>query len=54
MVQEGQFTVNEHIFLDKLKGIQMYHTEDHNGRKAVTEMIDSNYVRTLFLNIFKL
>ena len=36
--------VKEHIFLDKLNGIQIYHTGEHNGLIAVTKLVDSNYV----------
>jgi len=42
-IQEGKEIVHESIVLDKHNGRQTYHTDDHCGRKAVTEMIDSNY-----------
>ena len=48
-IQEGASTIKEHIFLDKIKGIQIYHTDDHNGLKAVTQLIDSNFVRQLHI-----
>ena len=44
-IQEGKEVVHESIVLDKHNGRQIYHTDDHCGRKAVTELIDSNYVR---------
>ena len=44
IVEEGGEHLKEHIFLDKLNGIQIYHTGGHNGRIAVTQLIDSNYV----------
>jgi len=42
-IQEGTAMVKEHIFLDKLNGIQIYHTGEHNGLIAVTKLVDSNY-----------
>jgi len=42
-IQEGKERIQERIVLDKQNGIQTYHTGNHLGRKAVTEMIDSDH-----------
>lgn len=42
-IQEGKTVVKEHLVLDKANGIATAHTGSHNGRKGVTEMIDSQH-----------
>jgi len=42
-IREGKEVVHESIVLDKHNGRATYHTDDHCGRKAVTEMVDSNF-----------
>lgn len=43
VIQEGGEFVKERIVLDKQRGISIYHTGDHCGREAVTELVDSNF-----------
>ena len=44
VIEEGGEFVKERIVLDKKRGISIYHTGDHCGRDAVTELVDSNFV----------
>ena len=48
-IQEGKELVKERIILDKQRGLQIYHTGEHAGRRGVTELIDSNIVSWLFI-----
>ena len=44
VIEEGGEFVKEQIMLDKQRGISIYHTDDHCGRDAVTELVDANFV----------